>query len=335
MNFNPELGTGTAIFMSLFAAALWGTWFIALKYLGDYPLDGFYVTLFSTAVVFVWAVGLWIDGPALTGNLREVYATDPGRIWVSLLCGFLYVLGMRLSLTVISKIGLSLAQPIQSSVFVLAGTLVAALVGGIPENLSVSRLALACLLLVGAVVVSMAAGTIRSKSAANSRAVSGLEYTNQDMLQSLGLLLVSSAFIPAYTFGLSYGLRSITHPAGLAVLPFMALLSTGAFAGSMATSGISLARSGQWKKIFQAPLPIHSLGMLAGLFHYGGNIIHTFATASLSSAISWPLGITSGLWTQLWGLVYGEFRGAPRLAYIALFAGIALYLAGAYLIAFR
>ena len=46
-----------------------------------------------------------------------------------------------------------------------------------------------------------------------------------------------------------------------------------------------------------------------------------------------PLGITAGLWTQMWGLVYGEFRGSPRKAYVALAGGIILYIIGAYLIA--
>jgi len=44
-------------------------------------------------------------------------------------------------------------------------------------------------------------------------------------------------------------------------------------------------------------------------------------------------------WDHLWvvdaglGLVYGEFRGSLRRAYVALFLAIALYLIGTYLIA--
>ncbi len=335
MNFSPELTTLSAVAMSLFAAFMWGSWFISLKYLGNYPLDGFYITLFTTAVIFVWAVGFLIDGPALIKNLREVLAADPSRVWVSILCGILYVLGMRISLFVISKIGLSLSQPIQASVNVMVGTFVAAAVGGVPANLSPVRLAFACLLLVAAVIVSMMAGNIRAQSQSNEHNATGLNYTRQDLVRAVGLLLFSSAFTPAYTFGLSYGLRSVTHPAGLAVLPFMAMLSSGAFIGSLLTSGVNLTRCRQWGLVFKAPMSIHKFGMISGLFHYGGNIIHTFATAFLSSAVSWPLGITSGLWTQLWGLVYGEFRGAPRRAYAALFSGIGLYLIGAYLIAFK
>jgi hypothetical protein len=59
----------------------------------------------------------------------------------------------------------------------------------------------------------------------------------------------------------------------------------------------------------------------------------SYATAFLSSAVSWPLSITAGLWTQLWGFTYGEFKDSPRRVYITLFTGIALYLLGAYTIA--
>lgn len=87
------------------------------------------------------------------------------------------------------------------------------------------------------------------------------------------------------------------------------------------------------RRAIQTPARIHALGIFSGLFHYGGNIIHAFATAFLSSVISWPLGLTGGLWTQMWGLAYGEFRGATRRAYVALGLSILLYLTGAALVA--
>ncbi len=112
----------------------------------------------------------------------------------------------------------------------------------------------------------------------------------------------------------------------------MALLASGAFAGALLTSGLLLTARRQWRIVFCAPLSIHKFGILSGFAHYGGNIIHTTATVFLSAVISWPLGVTMGLWTQFWGLVYGEFKGSPRRAYVALFSGIGLYLIGAYLI---
>jgi glucose uptake protein GlcU len=330
LNLAPDLTTAMAIAISLTAAFMWGSWFIAIKYLDDYPLEAFYVTLFTTSVIFVWAVGFALDGPALLGNMREIWAVDPSRITITLLCGALYVIGLQISVSVSKLIGLSLSQPIQTSMNILIGTLLSAIVGGLPQGFSALKMGLACLFLIGAVVASMLAGKYRSQAVADKD--NKLQYNMQDLWKGLGLLVVASLLMPAYTLGASYGLKSITQSNGLAVLPFMALLATGAFVGSMVSSGLLLTIRKQWPLVLHAGFKLHKLGILAGLFHYGGNIIHTFSTASLSTVIAWPLGMTAGLWTQLWGLVYGEFKGAPRKSYFALVAAVLCYFAGAYIV---
>jgi glucose uptake protein GlcU len=334
MVINLELTSQTAILLSLTAGFMWGTWMISVKFLGEYPIDGFFITLFTTSLIFVWLVSFSFGGREVINNINEVYAADPSRIWVTLICGMLYVVGIRITLYVYKVIGLSLAMPIQSSMNILAGTMVSGLVGGIPEGLSLPLLILACISLVAAVIVSVISGRLRTRAQAANLIESDLRFRETDILRSVGLIFISSLFIPAYTFGISYGLQSISQPGGMAVLPFMALLATGAFIGSIIGSGLLLTFSKQWGKVISAGFYIHKFGIISGLFHYGGNIIHTYATAYLSSVVSWPLGVTSGLWTQLWGLAYGEFRGAPRSSLFALFSGITLYLIGAALIAY-
>lgn len=330
MNTAPDLTTGLAISMSLMAAFMWGSWFIAIKYLDDYPLEGFYVTLFTTSLIFVWAVGFALDGPALLENMRSVGAVDPSRITITLLCGTLYVIGLQISVSVSKLIGLSLSQPIQTSMNILVGTLLSAVVGGLPQGFSALKMGLACLFLIGAVVASMLAGKFRAQALAADQ--NKLQFNMQDLWKGLGLLVLSAALMPAYTLGASYGLKSVTQSNGLAVMPFMALLASGAFIGSLLSSGVLLTVRKQWPTVLRARFKLHKLGILAGLFHYGGNIIHTFATASLSTVIAWPLGMTAGLWTQLWGLAYGEFKGAPRRSYIALVAAVLCYFAGAFIV---
>lgn len=333
MNFDPQISTGVAVTLSLLAAFMWGSWFVSLKYIGDYPLDGFYVTLFTTSLLLVWSVGLLLDGSALFGNLRDVWTISPDRVWITVLCGILYVLGMRLSLWVMKTIGLSLAQPIQSSINILVGTYVAGFVGGVPQNLDLVRLGIALVCLIGAVLASLQAGRLRVRAQSQNQLQSSLQFTGDQLWKALGLLLFAALFTPAYTFGLSYGLRSVTQPMGLAVLPFMAMLATGAFIGSMLTSGVLLTTSRQWGRVFSALWSIHKWGVISGLAHYGGNIIHTFATAHLSAVVTWPLGVTAGLWTQFWGLMFGEFKGSSRQTYAALFLGIFLYILGVYFVA--
>lgn len=331
MNFSPDLSTGLAIFLSLFAAFLWGSWFISLKYLGSYPVDGFYMTLFTTSIVFVWIVGFALDGRALLVDLRSVLDSEPSILYVTLLCGVLYVTGIRISLVALQRIGLSLSQPIQASFNILVGTFISGLVGGIPAGVNTLGIAGACLLLFAAVFLSMQAGQLRSRELNHGTNPGTLHFSTRDLWRSTLLLVLSSALIQAYTFALSYGLRTVSHPRGLAVMPFMVLLASGAFLGALLTSGLALTVRRQWRCVFRAPWRVHVFGIVSGLFHYGGNIIHTLGTTTLSPVISWPLGVTMGLWTQFWGLVYGEFKGASRRAYILLFAGIALYLLGAYL----
>ena len=89
LNIAPEFSTGSAISLTLIAAFLWGTWFISIKYLGDYPLDGFYITLFSSSLLIVWSIGLFIDGTALIGNIEQVYQHSPAKILVTIGCGIL------------------------------------------------------------------------------------------------------------------------------------------------------------------------------------------------------------------------------------------------------
>jgi hypothetical protein len=331
MNFDPELSSGTAIVLALIAAFMWGTWAISLKYLGDYPIDGFFVTLFVTSLVFVWAVGFLFDREALLENIQTVWSSDPSRVTVTFVCGVIYVFGIRFSLTVMSTIGLALAQPLQSATFNLASLAVTITVGGVPSGVSIPMLVLATLILIAAVIVSLLAGQFRSQAQAAHPGHS--QYVPMSAIwRSLGLVLPSGLLLLAYPFGVSYGLQSTSQPEGMAVLPFMAVLATGAFVGSMLGSGVSLTIHREWHRVWTAGWRIHKFGVWSGLFHYGGNIIQAFAASFLSAAVAFPLGITSGLWTQMWGLAYGEFRGSPPRAYIALFAGIALYIIGAYLI---
>jgi len=118
----------------------------------------------------------------------------------------------------------------------------------------------------------------------------------------------------------------------MAVFPFMAVLSSGAFLSTLLICGITLTIKKQWRVFLTNGFKIHQLGMIAGFAHYGGNIIHTFATRNLSSVVSWPLGITGGLWTQMWGIAYGEFEGSPKIAYYLLGGGIICYIFGALII---
>lgn len=333
MNFDPNISTIFAIGLGLLAASMWGSWFISLKYLGDYPIEAFYLTLFTASLIIVWGFGLIVDGSSLIQNIFDIWNTDPSRVYITFTCGIFYVAGMQISLRVYRILGLAVSQPINSSISVIGGTSIAAIIGGIPVNLTPKRIILSIFFLLAAMLLSMRAGRIRNKAQEAGNVNTGLSRDPKEIRKAIVLLVLSSLLVPAYTTGLSYGLQSITQPNGLAVLPFMAVLVTGAFLSSLAICGTTLTIRKQWKVFFNHGFSIHRLGILSAFAHYGGNIIHTFATRNLSSVVSWPLGFTAGLWTQMWGLVFGEFKGSPKKAYFLLGGGVLCYLVGALIIA--
>ena len=332
MNFDPSIPTSSAIVLGLVAASMWGTWFINLKYLGDFPLEGFYITLFVTSMILVWGVGFLLDGSSLITNLVNIWNADPSRIVVTFLCGAIYVGGMQFSLRVINIIGLSLSQPLQASINLIGGTLLSGLIGGVPEGMTIMRVAIAIFFLFLAIFLTMKAGNTRNTAQLEKKIDNGLSRDPKEIRKALIWLIIGAAFVPAYSTALSYGLKTITQPNGMAVMPFMTMLCSGAFTGAMIICGTTLTIQRKWHFLNTFSLKYLKYGIYSGLAHYGGNIIHTFATRSLSSVVSWPLGITSGLWTQMWGLVYGEFKGSPKKTYVYLFSGILCYLIGAFVI---
>lgn len=324
MNVLNSLSGFPAILVALTAAIMWGTWFISLKYLKDYPIEAFYVVMFSFCLIFVWGAGFLLEGGELLENIRLIGAQYPSKIAFTILGGILYAAGIWVSLKVMDRVGLALSQPLLQSITLIAGVIVTLFVGGRPETLTDTKIILTVIFLLGAAILVYLADRTR---AAGQEATEGKRRT--PLKAVVGLTALSAVLTVSYDAAMSYGLETITQPVGLKVLPFMCLLCTGAFIGVMVTCGAVLTKRRQWHMIWRAPFSIHKWSLFSGLCHYGGNIIHTFATRGLSTAVSYPLGLTSGLWTQLWGLAYGEFKGAPARAYVYQFASFACYVAGA------
>jgi hypothetical protein len=107
---------------------------------------------------------------------------------------------------------------------------------------------------------------------------------------------------------------------------------TGAFGGVLVMCGIRLARRGQLRQVMRAPFRLKRWGIGSGIFHFGGNIIHSVGAASLTASIAFPLGLSASFWTQLWGLLHGEFKGSSRISQVSLGIGMALYCLGVGLI---
>jgi hypothetical protein len=126
---------------------------------------------------------------------------------------------------------------------------------------------------------------------------------------------------------MAIGTKTDLRPNGLPPVLLIALLSCGSLVGSWILSGIRLTLARQWGEAF-SPANRKYIGYacLSGLFHYGGNLIHTIAIPVLSMAIAWPLGNLASVWQYLWGVIQGEFKGVKRATVAVLASGIVGYM---------
>lgn len=332
MTFDPTMSQSTAIIIALSAAFLWGVWPVVLKYIGHTPVEYFYILIYSASLIFLWAAGFALDGEALLGNIREVAQVTPIKVIAAFVTGFFYVAASMLSMNVMQSIGLALAQPITSSINVLLGTGLSFVIGGVPVGMTVWRILTACAFLVAAVFLTSLAGRARQQARRNAE-------DNQDSGQGeitgriLGMTVIGALGGVFYSTGVAFSLKSSTQLIGLAVMPFLCLLISGAWIGAMIICGTLMTKKKAWPMIKVVKPHLYGIISLTAVVHYSGNILHAYATRALSAVVSWPLGITSSLWTQVWGLAYGEFRHAPPKAYRLLVAGVICYLLGSAVIA--
>ena len=321
-----------AILGSLLNAFLWGSWAVVLKKLGNYPLDAFILGLYLFAFVCVWIIALLALGEELFNEITRVWRERPAVIVVALVAGGTFVIGVRITMTVLSAVGLSVTAPIQTFMSLILGTSLAALVGGTPASLAPPDLMIACLLLFAAAMTTVWARIYRDRSLFDGAAIALRDVataTNRRLIaKNILLIAPASAIITAYPIGLAYSLRTPANDYGLTPLTCMTVFATGSLIGALLTSGAVLTARRQWSLLLRAGWAMHRYSLIAAIAHYGGNIINAFATGALTAAVSWPISTTSHLWTYLWGLATGEFKGAPRRSFILLSVGGALYLAG-------
>ena len=321
-----------ALLGGLFNAFLWGSWAVVLKKLDGYPLDAFFIGLYVCSFVCVWIIALVVLGEELFKEMAQVWRERPAVIIVALVAGATFIIGVRITLTVFTSVGLSVTAPIQTFMSLILGTSLAALVGGTPAALAPLDLMVACLLLFAAAMATVWARIYRDRSlfeAAASQLREAVEAASRRLIaKNIVLVALASAIITAHPLGLAYSLRVPGRDYGLTPLVYMIVLVTGSLIGALLTSGAVLTIRRQWPLFLGAGWKKHRYSIIAAGAHYGGNIINAFVTVTLTAAVSWPIGTTSQLWTYVWGLATGEFKGAPRKSYLLIAAGAVLYAAG-------
>ena len=321
-----------ALLGGLFSAFLWGSWAIVLKQMDNYPLDAFFLGLYICSCLLVWIIALIVQGEELFREIAQAWRANPTIVAVALIAGATFVIGVRVTLSVFTAVGLSVTAPIQTFMSLILGTSLAALVGGKPADISFLDLMVACLLFFAAAMATVRARILRDRSLferMTSQLRGAAESTGRRLIaRNFVLVGLASVIITAYPLGLSYSLKTPGRDYGLAPLSYLTVLVTGSLIGSLSTSGAILTLRRQWLFLLHVRWKTHRYSLIAAGAHYGGNIINIFATGTLTAAVSWPLGTTSQLWTYVWGLALGEFKGAPRKSHMLIASGAALYIAG-------
>lgn len=324
-NGEIKMNTQIAIAGIIFVTFLWGSWFQTVKHIESFPVHAFISMMYGISAVIVWlSIGLAGRSMIPQGVFYEM-KNNVGLTAAVLGCGLVFGIAMQLHLTVVKRIGLILSTSVSATCAILGGTIVSAIFAGVPEGMSVSILFIASFLLILATITCQYAGICRDREKQKSEKA---ESRVQDvlLLAFINLILMSS-----YPLANSIGLRSELNPDGLSSLTNMGILVIGACLGSVLCTLLSFRR----KKPEKGSVPMRKilfLATIAAFCHFGGNVLHAVFAPVVSVAIATVLGNSYHCWSYIWGLIYGEFKGAGRKSYLLLFTGILLFVAGVLLL---
>lgn len=320
--------TQIALTGTIFVTFLWGSWFQTVKHTGNFPVHAFISMMYAVSVVIVWGA-IELLGPRMVpqGVFNEIQG-NPSLSFLIFACGLVFGIAMQLQLTVVKKIGLILSTSVSATCAILGGTAVSMAAAGVPEGVSPLTLLTAAVLLILATILCQCAGSRRDKES------EVLEQQPSRAKDVMFLAFINLVLMSSYPLATSMGLRSELRPGGFASLTCMGLLVIGACIGSAAFTLLSIKREGKrWKERRDVPMTkLFLLACVAAFCHFGGNVLHAVFAPVVSVAIATVMGNSYHCWSYIWGLVYGEFKGASGKTYGMLGLGILMFVVGVVLL---
>ena len=325
---NVNLTIGTAIFLTLTATFLFAFWYQALKHLGDYPLAGFVMWLYISSFLTILAANKALGVRDMPAGIGAELAGKGLAAFGVCLGGAAMTYGLIVSLIHMKEFGMIANQAISGTVGAILGLVLTFVVGGLSKNVSLFLVLLSAVVLIGASAILQYSSVIKEgvikeqKQKVTAEKLGSLKKQNR-------MLIFSNVLMLGYSVAYMLGTKSDLHPNGFPALLCVLLLSIGSLFAALSYAAVSLTRNHQWR---QAILPPNKLPILmalgAGICHYGGNLMQIYALPLLSAPVSNLLLKTSSLWTYLWGVVYGEYKGAIRKSKLYLALGIGAYAVG-------
>lgn len=323
------LSQTSAVLILLFVTFLWGSWFQAIKHTGDYPIYIFLNWVFFFSIFVVWISIFLFEKKMVPDGVFHEISSDIPRAAVVFLCGCIYAIGMQVQLSAVSRVGLILSSSITSTCSILSGVIVSAILGGVPEGASIVMIMAAAVLLIAGTIVCQISGKMRDEDIKkNKMAEVKSKVTVKDVLK---LVFVSAVLQPFFSIASSVGLKTDLRPDGFSSFTCMGILCLGAFAGTAVFSVIMITRAHMWDKVLRPSVKmslIIGMAIISAFCHFGGNLLNAVASPVVSIVIATGIGYSYGIWSYVWGIVYGEFSGARRKTLLVLGGGILLFIAG-------
>lgn len=308
-----------AVAVTLFAAAMWGSWMQIIRRCPDYPVYGTTLVLYAAAFAALCIACAACAGRLFPQGLAAYVRAHRQQILQIAFGGGAAALGVITSLSLMRNAGLAVGTAVSGAAGSITGVLVAVAREGLP------RIAHAPLALAACTVVTVAAGVLCSMA-------SGVrKEKNRAGAENILLLCAFVVLSNGYIYGTSAGTSAGMHP--LAVCTFLCF---GAFVAAGVLGGIVITAKREWKTVLCVGASKKPLvyAAAAAVCHYGGNFLSILCMPVLSATLSFLIGRSANLWTIFFGIAMGEFRGAGKRPRLLLAAGIALYAAGVLMIAF-
>lgn len=325
--------------MSIFAATigvwfvtlLWVSWFQTVKHIKKFPVDAFITLMYAISVPIVW-ISIFIGNGTMIpeGVCTEICSNVVLAIGV-IACGFVFGIAMQMHLTIVKKVGLILSTSVSATCAILGGTIVSILFAGVPQGVSIVILIIASLLLICATITCQYAGYQHDKASMM------IEHTSSRIQDILMLAFINLILMSSYPLANSLGLRTELNPNAFSSLTCMGLVVIGAFLGALIVTIYKMhQRPAQlFRKVEVSYKKLFILAGIAALCHFGGNILHAIFAPVLSVTIATAMGNSYHVWIYVWGLLYGEFKGASLKTYGILGSGVLMFLAGVLLLSWN
>ena len=123
-----------SMFLTLLAAAMWGSWLQIQKHLHGYPIAGVIFWLYTFSFVLIWAITFVVAPFLLDRSILEISLENADTVLTILVGGGFMSMGLYCSLVVVGKVGLLLSTTISGGIGIVLGVFTSIAEEGLPDD---------------------------------------------------------------------------------------------------------------------------------------------------------------------------------------------------------